>query len=228
MTPYLSLSSSSFLTSISCRKLHGILLASYPHITSFDRLRTGIPTKDKIMAEALQGVYRPRRPQTTSFYQLVEDHGERLKNVYPDRYERQFGYYRPITEKVFFKYLDCGILRQGFARIRCDQCHYEYLLAFSCKTRSFCPSCHAKRYAVFSEWVCDEVLEPVTHRHYVFSIPKILRIFFASLNASTAFRYNRKLLGGLSRCASETARKMMQAAMGDSFVSSLTGVHRRI
>jgi len=164
------------------------------------------------MAEALQGVYRPRRPQTTSFYQLVEDHGERLKNVYPDRYERQFGYYRPITEKVFFKYLDCGILRQGFARIRCDQCHYEYLLAFSCKTRSFCPSCHAKRSAVFSEWVCDEVLEPVTHRHYVFSIPKILRIFFASLNASTAFRYNRKLLGGLSRCASETVREMMQAA----------------
>src|SRR3990172_5380297 len=117
MTPYLSLSSSSFLTSISCRKLHGILLASYPHITSFDRLRTGIPTKDKIMAEALQGVYRPRRPQTTSFYQLVEDYGEHLKNVYPDRYERQFGYYRPITEKVFFKYLDCGILRHGFARI---------------------------------------------------------------------------------------------------------------
>ena len=80
------------------------------------------------------------------------------------------------------------------------------------KTRSFCPSCHAKRSVVFAEWVCDEVLEPVTHRHYVFSIPKILRIFFASLNASTAFRYNRKLLGGLSRCAYETVREMMQAA----------------
>src|SRR3990170_3451220 len=183
MTPYLSLSSSSFLTSISCRKLHGILLASYPHITSFDRLRTGIPTKDKIMAEALQGVYRPRRPQTTSFYQLVEDHSERLKNVYPDRYERQFGYYRPVTEEVFFRYLDCGILRYGFARIRCYHCHNEYLLAFSCKTRAFCPSCHfslrsmaslalseakkalPKRSVVFSEWVCEEVMEPVTHRH---------------------------------------------------------------
>ena len=98
-------------------------------------------------------------------------------------------------------------LRHGFARIRCDQCHNEYLLAFSCKTRSFCPSCHAKRSAVFSEWVCDEVMEPVTHRHYVFSIPKILRIYF---------RYNRKLLGGLSRCAYETVKEMMQAAMGDN------------
>jgi len=94
------------------------------------------------MAEAIKGVYRPRNPQATPFYQLVEDHGERLKNVYPDRYEHQFGYYRPITEKVFFRYLDCGILRYGFARIRCDHCHNEYLLAFSCKTRAFCPSCH--------------------------------------------------------------------------------------
>ena len=91
------------------------------------------------MAEALKGVYKPRDPQSTSFYQLVEDHGERLKNVYSDRYEHQFGYYRSITEKVFFRYLDCGILRHGFARIRCDHCHNEYLLAFSCKTRSFCP-----------------------------------------------------------------------------------------
>ena len=159
------------------------------------------------MAEALKGVYKPRNPQSTSFYQLVEDHGERLKNVYSDRYEHQFGYYRSITEKVSFRYLDCGVLRHGFARIRCDQCHNEYLLAFSCKTRSFCPSCHAKRSVVFSEWVCDEVMEPVTHRHYVFSIPKILR---------TYFRYNRKLLGRLSRCAYETVKEMMQAAMGDN------------
>ncbi|HZX47584.1 MAG TPA: transposase zinc-binding domain-containing protein [Nitrospirota bacterium] len=76
----------------------------------------------------------------------------------------------------------------------------------SCKTRSFCPSCHAKRSVVFAEWVCDEVLEPLTHRHYVFSIPKILR---------TYFRYNRKLLGRLSRCAYETVKEMMQAVMED-------------
>ena len=144
------------------------------------------------MAEALKGVYRPRNPQATSFYQLVEDHGERLKNVYPDRYDHQFGYYRPITKEVFFKYLDCGILRYGFARIRCDHCHNEYLIAFSCKTRSFCPSCHAKRSVVFSEWVCDEVLEPVTHKHYVFSIPKILRIYFRyiSVDRQNPCRYS--------------------------------------
>jgi len=171
------------------------------------------------MAQALKGVYRPRTPQSTSFYQLVQDHGECLKNAYPDQYEQQFGYYRPIIEKVFFRYLDCGILRCGFARIRCDHCHSEYLLPFSCKTRTFCPSCHfslrsmqalPKRSAVFSEWVCEEVLEPVTHRHYVFSIPKILR---------TYFRYNRRLLSGLSRCAYETVKEMMQAIIVDNSVT---------
>lgn len=158
------------------------------------------------MAESLQGIYRPRNPTATPFYQLVEDHGERLKQVYPDRYEHQFGFYRPITEKVFFRYLDCGILENGFARIRCDHCHHEYLLAFSCKTRSFCPPCHARRSAAFAEWVCEEVLEPMTHRHYVFSIPKILRAYF---------RYNRKLLGRLSRCAYETVRGVMQTVTED-------------
>jgi len=62
---------------------------------------------------------------------------------------------------------------------------------------------------VFSEWVCKEVMEPVTHRHYVFSIPKILR---------TYFRYSRRLLSGLSRCAYETVKEMMQAVLEDNTV----------
>ncbi|MCJ7665243.1 MAG: transposase zinc-binding domain-containing protein [Actinobacteria bacterium] len=43
-------------------------------------------------------------------------------------------------EKVIFQYLDCGILHNGFARIKCRECSHEYLLAFSCKCRHFCPS----------------------------------------------------------------------------------------
>ncbi|HCM13277.1 MAG TPA: hypothetical protein DHW85_08855 [Lachnospiraceae bacterium] len=30
-----------------------------------------------------------------------------------------------------YKYLDCGDLRQGFARVKCDDCNHEYLLPFS-------------------------------------------------------------------------------------------------
>jgi Zn finger protein HypA/HybF involved in hydrogenase expression len=42
------------------------------------------------------------------------------------------------------------VLEHGFARIRCDACTHEYLLAFSCKHRYFCPRCHAKRLVIWT------------------------------------------------------------------------------
>jgi N-acetylglutamate synthase-like GNAT family acetyltransferase len=48
---------------------------------------------------------------------------------------------------VIYKYLDCGDLHLGFDRVRCEECGHEYLLAFSCKRRQFCSSCHQKRVA---------------------------------------------------------------------------------
>jgi hypothetical protein len=47
-----------------------------------------------------------------------------------------------IIADVVRKYLVCGDLKQGFARVRCDKCGHEYLLSFSCKGRYFCTSCH--------------------------------------------------------------------------------------
>ena len=35
----------------------------------------------------------------------------------------------------------------------CDACGHDYLLAFSCKTRYFCPSCDQKRVLLNGEWV---------------------------------------------------------------------------
>lgn len=52
---------------------------------------------------------------------------------------------------------------------------FEYLLAFSCERRHFCPSCHQKRVADFGERLCADVLKKVPHRHFIFSIPKIRR-----------------------------------------------------
>ena len=73
------------------------------------------------------------------------------------------------------KYLACGVLDHGFARIRCDTCAHEYLLAFSCKCRYFCPSCHAKRLAIWTQWLDTTLLAPVPHRLVVLTIPKRLR-----------------------------------------------------
>jgi ribosomal protein S27E len=99
--------------------------------------------------------------------------------------------WRTYTLNVIYRYLDCGDLHNGFARVKCKDCGHEYLLAFSCKRRHFCPSCHQKRVIEFGEWLCTEVLKSVSHRQWVFSIPKRLRIYFM---------YDRKLLSKLSRC----------------------------
>jgi hypothetical protein len=106
---------------------------------------------------------------------------------------------RAVEENVLERFLECGDLHCGFARIRCGGCGDDLLLAFSCKTRYFCPSCHQKRVLAYGEWVEQRVLRPVPHRQYVFTVPKLIRPFFA---------YRRSLLGELCRII---ARALMQA-----------------
>ena len=71
--------------------------------------------------------------------------------------------------------MDCGDLAHGFARVRCDHCAHEYLLAFSCKGRWFCPSCHQKKVQLFGALVTETILFPVPHRHFTFTIPKMTK-----------------------------------------------------
>jgi len=49
------------------------------------------------------------------------------------------------VQQEFTDYLKCGRLEHGFLRVRCESCHHEKLVAFSCKRRGFCPSCGARR-----------------------------------------------------------------------------------
>jgi hypothetical protein len=149
-------------------------------------------------------VYRPRNPQSSDYYRCVEDYFETFVRIYDDHFSRQYGFGRPYLEKVVYRYLDCGDLHNGFARVKCKNCGHEYLLAFSCKRRHFCPSCHQKRVVEFGEWLCANVLKEVPHRHFVFSIPKILRRYFL---------YDRKLLADLSRCGWESLKVFLQDAV---------------
>ena len=48
-------------------------------------------------------------------------------------------------QEEFEAYSKCGRLEHGFLRVRCEDCHAEKLVAFSCKRRGFCPSCGARR-----------------------------------------------------------------------------------
>jgi len=152
-------------------------------------------------------VYRPRYPQATDYYRCVEDYFENFVRIYDEHFSRQYGFWRPYVEQVIYRYLDCGDLHNGFARVKCKDCGHEYLLAFSCKRRHFCPSCHQKRVVEFGEWLCMDVLKKIPHRHFVFSIPKILRRYFL---------YDRKLLTDLSLCAWESLKVFLQEAVPEN------------
>ena len=91
------------------------------------------------------GIYKPRRPQASPLFRLVADQFRTLQMVYDERFAPKYGAWRAVVPEVADKFLACGVLEHGFARVRCDACAHEYLLAFSCKARYFFPSCHAKR-----------------------------------------------------------------------------------
>lgn len=115
--------------------------------------------------------YRPRNPRASPLWQCVQRHAKELHDA------GQFQ--RVVEERVIERFIECGDPHHGFARIYCDACGHDYLLAYSCKTRYFCPSCHQKRVLLYGEWVEENVLEPVAHRQYVFTLPRLVRHFFA-------------------------------------------------
>ena len=98
--------------------------------------------------------YARHRPESTLLYQLVEQH-------YPAFREMRAMAGRSLPdyiEEEFDAYLKCGRLEEGFLRLRCEHCHAEKLVAFSCKKRGFCPSCGARRMAETAAralaWLC--------------------------------------------------------------------------
>ena len=76
------------------------------------------------------------------------------------------------------KFLACEVLQHGVARIRCDDRTHEYLLAFACKCRYFCPSCHATRLAIWTQWLDTTLFATVPHRQVVLTLPKRLRAYW--------------------------------------------------
>jgi len=126
-------------------------------------------------------------------------------DAYEERYQPRYGFLRPIIPEVVNKFLDCGDLERGFARVRYDHCQHEYLLAFSCKGRWFCPSCHQKKIQLFGALLTETILFSVPHRHFTLGIPKMLRQYF---------RFNRDLLKDLCHIAHECLTEYMRTTLG--------------
>jgi len=78
----------------------------------------------------MAGVYRPRHPERTALYRVLFHYFDQFLAEYESRFEKEYGFLRPIIKEVVERYLDCGSPRCGFARIRCPDCGSEYLLHF--------------------------------------------------------------------------------------------------
>ena len=122
----------------------------------------------------MAGVYRPRHPERTVLYRVLFHYFDHFLGEYENRFEKEYGYFRPTVKEVVERYLDCSNPRCGFARLRCPDCREERLVMFSCRTRGFCPSCHSKRLEEWGEWVRETLLLDVPHRQVVFTVPKRL------------------------------------------------------
>jgi hypothetical protein len=136
----------------------------------------------------------------------MADHFTALERVHEERFEPTHGPLRAAARAAVGRFLDCGLLEHGFARVRCGTCRAEFLVAFRCKGRHFCPSCHARRLAEWSLWLDERLLAPVAHRQVVLTLPKRLRAYFL---------HDRRRLGLLSRIAARTLRGDVQAAVGE-------------
>ena len=52
---------------------------------------------------------------------MVSDHRHRLQTVYDERFVRDYGPWRPVVAQAADKFLACGVLDHGFARIRLER-----------------------------------------------------------------------------------------------------------
>ena len=79
---------------------------------------------------AANSAYRRREPDLTLLHQTVRAD---LKKFLAEMEQRGDGAGLPgFVVAEFERYLACGILANGFARVRCSSCGDELLVAFSC------------------------------------------------------------------------------------------------
>jgi hypothetical protein len=147
----------------------------------------------------------------------VNEYFDEFERIYPEKYEKTHGFWRPIIRSSIEKFLKCGDLKEGFARVKCTQCGKELFVAYSCRQKCCCNSCHQKRSLLLAYHLKENVMEEVTHRQFVFTLPKRLRIYF---------RYDRTLLGDFSKAAWETVRDVFREEVGydDSIPAMITGI----
>ncbi len=151
----------------------GLELSTHPGV-----LAGGLYERTSGAAGQPLGSYQRRAPERTVLHELVARHAQsmlaELRHADPDG-----GGLPRYVERELAAYLRCGILAHGFTRVRCQTCHDEMVVAFSCKRRGLCPSCTSRRMADTAAHLVDRVLPAAPYRQWVFTVPKPLRLVLA-------------------------------------------------
>jgi hypothetical protein len=122
--------------------------------------------------------YRRREPERTLLHATVRAHWKTFLAEVDEGGEASASLPRFVVGE-FERYLACGILAHGFARVRCTACGDELLVALSCKGRGFCPSCTTRRMHDTAAHLVDRVIPRVPVRQWVLSLPRWARFLLA-------------------------------------------------
>ena len=130
---------------------------------------------DLVGLPPLVGEYRRRGPRETVLHQVVlENH-----RTFVSLREEEGRPLPAFVRKEFEKFLACGDLAEGFARIHCASCGYDRLVGLSCKRRGWCPSCVGRRMNDGAAFLSDQVIGDTPVRQWVLSLPRPLRYILA-------------------------------------------------
>ncbi len=123
------------------------------------------------------GTSAPRDPAASVLYQVVRDHYHTFQAEASQLREGE-GLPRFVDDE-FDAFLRCRWHAGGFARFRCTGCRAERLVAFSCKSRGFCPSCGGRRMTERAAHLVDHVWPEVPIRQWVLTLPPRVRYALA-------------------------------------------------
>jgi hypothetical protein len=102
-------------------------------------------------------------PEQTLLYRVLAENLE----TFLDRCRSEEHELPRYVEKELREYLTCGVLGNGFIRVRCEKCGFERAVAYSCKGRGFCPSCTGRRMADTAARLVDDVFPANAPRYPV-------------------------------------------------------------
>ena len=117
--------------------------------------------------------YRPRRPERSILHRVVREELETFVAQAEERGETVAAH----VQRELREYIRRGVVSEGFAWGKCDDCGQDYLVGLSCKGRSICAGCTGRRMHDSAAHLVDRVLPHVPVRQWVLTVPKRVRYF---------------------------------------------------